>query len=69
MSYPTYEDARARERELLRSAQKHKVSSVPRQERRSIFQVHSVLASIRERYVAVTRRATRHAKRPAPARA
>jgi len=37
MSYSSYEDARAREAELLRSARKHTVGSEPRPERRSGF--------------------------------
>jgi hypothetical protein len=37
MPYSSYEDARAREVELLRSAQRVKVSSVPRGEHRPVF--------------------------------
>jgi len=37
MPYSSYEDARAREAELLRSAQRVKIGSVPRGEHRPVF--------------------------------
>jgi len=61
MPYSTLEDATARERELLSLAQKQRIGSVPRRERRSIFRVNRILAAIRERYAP--------ARRPAVGRA
>lgn len=61
MPYSTYEDARAHERELLRLAQKHKIGSVPRRERRSIFRANRILSVMRERYAAVRKPAVGHA--------
>jgi hypothetical protein len=49
MSYSTYEDARARETELLRSAQKVKVGSVPRSEDEPVFRLSRILELVRAR--------------------
>ena len=49
MPYSTYEDARAREAELMRSAQKVKIGSVPREERRSIVSLSRFLEIVRLR--------------------
>jgi hypothetical protein len=49
MSYPTYEDARAHERELLSLAQKQRIGSEPRRARRSFFNVDKMLAALRRR--------------------
>jgi hypothetical protein len=51
MSYPTYEDARLRERELLALARPHKVESAPRQQRTSSFSVTRVLELLHVRHV------------------
>ena len=53
MPYSTYEDARARERELLSLAQKHRIGSEPRRERRSIFRPNRILAALRQGRVPV----------------
>lgn len=68
MTYPTYEDVRAHERELLRLAQKNVQSSVPRRNRHSIFRENGVLASLRRRYATAARR-TGRPSRTSPARA
>ena len=49
MPYPTYEDARAHERELLSLAQKQRIGSEPRRARRSFFNVDKILAALRRR--------------------
>jgi hypothetical protein len=49
MPYSTYEDARAREAELMRSAQKVKIGSVPREERRPIASLSRILEIVRLR--------------------
>jgi hypothetical protein len=61
MSYSSYEDARAREQELLLLAQRHRIGSEPRHERPSLFQPSHILAALRKRYVT--------ARRPAVGRA
>ena len=48
--YPSYEDAHARERELLLSARRSTIGAKPGRERRSIFQPSRLLALVRERY-------------------
>lgn len=50
MPYSTYEDARAREAELLRLARKSTVGSVPRRERRPSFRPSRILQFIRGRH-------------------
>jgi len=49
MPYSTYEDARAREAELMRSAQSVKVGSVPREERRPMVSLSRILEIVRGR--------------------
>jgi hypothetical protein len=55
MPYSTYEDARARELELLGSARKLKIGPVPRRDRPPLIRLDRILAAIRERY-ATTRK-------------
>jgi hypothetical protein len=50
MPYSTYEDARAREAELMRSAQRVKVDSVPRVESRPIVSLSRILGILRGRH-------------------
>jgi hypothetical protein len=53
--YPTYDDARARERELLQSARMQMIApSGPRRERHSLFRLNAskFLTTLRKRYVA-----------------
>lgn len=50
MPYSTYEDARAREAELMRSAQRVKVDSVPREESRPIVSLSRILGILRGRH-------------------
>jgi len=50
MPYSTYEDARAREAELLHSARRTTVGSVPRRERRPSFLLSRILGIVRWRH-------------------
>jgi hypothetical protein len=50
MPYSTYEEARAREAELMRSAQRVKVGSVPRLESRPIVSLSRILGILRGRH-------------------
>jgi hypothetical protein len=53
--YPTYDDARARERELLQLARKQTIaSSGPRRERHTLFRLNAseFLATLRKRHTA-----------------
>jgi hypothetical protein len=50
MPYSTYEDARAREAELMRSAQSVKIGSVPREERRAIVSVSRIVGIVLGRH-------------------
>lgn len=50
--YPTYAEAKYREGELIRIAQKHRVDRVPRGEHRSIFSAERVLAVTRKLHIA-----------------
>ena len=52
MPYSSYEDARAREAELLRSAQRVKVGSVPRGEERPRFTLSRLVELVRSRHAA-----------------
>jgi len=47
MPYSSYEDARAREAELLRSAQRVKVGAVPRGDDRSRFTLNRLVQFVR----------------------
>jgi len=47
MPYSTYEDARAREAELLRSARSVKIGAVPQRERRAVFSPSRFLEILR----------------------
>jgi hypothetical protein len=53
MPYSTYEDARAREAELLRSAQNLKIGAAPRSERRAVFSPSRILEILRGRHGAM----------------
>lgn len=58
MPYSSYEDARAREAELLQSAQRVKIGSAPRGEHRPVFTLGGLmrlLGARRARKPAVTR--------------
>jgi hypothetical protein len=61
MTYSTYEDARAREVELLRSAQKFKIGSEPTRHRRPLIRLDTILLAMREHRAA--------ARKPAVGRA
>jgi hypothetical protein len=50
MPYSTYEDARAREAELMRSAQRVKIGSIPREKRRPIVSLSRILEILRGRH-------------------
>ena len=50
--YPTYAEAKYREGELIRLAQKHKVDRGPRSERRSFFPADRIMALTRKLHVA-----------------
>jgi hypothetical protein len=60
MPYSTYEDARAREAELLRSAQSLKIGAVPRQQRRAVFSASRIVGVLRRRDGAVRKPAAGH---------
>jgi hypothetical protein len=60
MPYSTYEDARAREAELLRSAQRFMVGAVPRRQRRAVFNASRIVGMLRRRDGAVRKPATGH---------
>jgi hypothetical protein len=61
MPYSSYEDARAREAELLRSAQRVKIGSVPCGEHRPVFTLSRLVQLVRGRRIG--------ARRPAVTRA
>jgi hypothetical protein len=50
MPYSTYEDARARESELMRSARRVTVGTVPREERKPLFRLSRVLEIVLGRH-------------------
>jgi len=60
MSYSTYEDARAREAELLRSAQSFKIGAVPRRQRRPVFKANRIFGILARRHGAVRKPAAGH---------
>ncbi len=57
MDCTPFGDFVAHRREPLQVGEKHENDSAPPHKRRSIFRPNDVLASMRERYVAVARRA------------
>ncbi len=62
--YSTYDDARARERELLQLARKHTIGpSGPRRERRPLLRLNTTkfLTALRKYYAAVCQPAVGHA--------